>query len=147
MSQNEYSGTAASSKMPAITRREFALRAAIASAATTLSPAILVSVAAASPDTETPFAFLQDFPDKPNPSPEGMIELEARSQLVFARYGKRLSDEQKVDIRRLQRLLQPQLESLRAFSLSNGDSPALYLKPLLEREQPPAAKPALPAKR
>ena len=146
MSQNEHDETVSSSGPRAITRREFTRRVAIASAATTLSPAVLVPAAKAV-FLEGSFPALQDSPDKPKPSPEGMIELEARTQLIFARYGKRFSDEQKADIRRLQRLLQPQLESLRAYGLTNGDPPALYLKPLVEREQPRATKTAAPSKR
>jgi hypothetical protein len=147
MSLNEPDETGSSSGIREITRREFARRVAIASATTTLSPAVLVSAACESASLDGSFPALQDSPDKPKPSPEGAIELEARTQLILARYGKRFSDEQKADIRRLQRLLQPQLESLRAYGLANGDAPALYLKPLVEREQPHTAKPAAHSKR
>lgn len=147
MSQNEHGRTAVSSRAPAISRREFTRRAAFASAATTLSPAILLPVAGGSAFPEGPLPALQDPTGKPKLSPEGLLELEARVQTIFARYGKRLSEEQKADIRRLQTLLQPQLESLRAYSLANSDPPALYLKPLVEREKTPAAKPVAGTKR
>src|SRR5262249_56603236 len=51
----------------------------------------------------------------------------------------RLSDAQQADIRRLAALAQPPLDRLRAYHLENSDGPALYLKPLVEREKKPAA--------
>jgi hypothetical protein len=33
--------------------------------------------------------------------------------------------------------LQPTLEKIRKYKLENGDSPALFLKPLLDREKKP----------
>ena len=148
MTRNEGEKGVISSKASAISRREFARRAALASAATALSPSIFVPAAAAPAFGGDARTLLQDTPDKTKLSPEGQIEMQARAEAIFARYGKRLSDDQKKDILRLQTVLQPQLESLRAYSLSNGDAPALYLKPLVEREKlPSAAKPAAPAKR
>ena len=44
---------------------------------------------------------------------------------------------QKADLRRLCNLAQPPLDRLRAYALENGDGPALYLKPLVEREKNP----------
>jgi len=34
---------------------------------------------------------------------------------------------------------QPALDRIRSYHLENGDSPALYLKPLVEREKKPSA--------
>ena len=56
---------------------------------------------------------------------------------IFGQYGSRFSDEQKADIRRLCELAQPPLDRLRAYALENGDNPALYLKPLVERGKNP----------
>lgn len=109
-------------------RREFARRAAIASAATLL-PANL-PVSAPLPPQQ---------PSKLPPlSPESQAEADARTQLAFAQYGSRLSAEQKSELARLSAGLQRQLDSLRAFPVDNGDDPALYLKPLMEREKKPA---------
>ena len=70
--------------------------------------------------------------------------MESRLQAVFAQYGSRLSDAQKSDLRRIAAEGQAALDRLRAFPTDNSDGPALYLKPLMERERKPA-KPATPA--
>jgi hypothetical protein len=81
----------------------------------------------------------QDAAKLPKLSAEGQAEAEARVQTILSRYGSRFSEAQKADIRRLCILAQPPLERLRAYALKNGDGPALYLKPLVEREKKPAA--------
>ena len=122
-----------------ISRREFARRAAFVSAAASFAPANLLtsdSVAATLP-TQQPG-------NAPKLSPESQAEVESRIQAIFAQYGKRLSDPQKADIRRLATEAQPPLERLRPFPTDNGDGPGLYLKPLLEREKKPTPMPAAP---
>jgi hypothetical protein len=134
-------------KNSGISRREFARRAAMASAGASLAPVGVLSAEspAASPEPQQP-------PDMPKLSPEGKAEVEARIHAILSQYGKRFSDEQKTDIRRLCALAQPPLERLRAYALENGDGPALYLKPLVEREKKPPSprspvKPAAQAKK
>ncbi len=123
----------------AISRREFARRAAFVSAAASLAPSNLLN-------TESPTTPPQaQQPAKaPKLSPESQAEVEARIHSIFAQYGKRLSDAQKADIRRLATEAQPLLERLRAFPADNGDGPGLYLKPLVERERKPSPAPAAP---
>jgi hypothetical protein len=130
-----------------ISRREFTRRAAMASAAASLTPVELLTAesAAASPEPQQP-------PDLPKLSPESQAEVEARIHAILSQHGKRLTEEQKKDIRRLCALAQPPLDRLRAYALENSDGPALYLKPLVEREKKTAsprsaAKPAAPAKK
>jgi hypothetical protein len=123
----------------AISRREFARRAAFVSAAASLAPSKFLgpeSVAAPLP--------AQQPANAPKLSPEGQAEVESRIQAIFAQYGNRLSDTQKADIRRLATEAQPPLDRLRAFATDNGDGPGLYLKPLMERERKPSPKPARP---
>src|SRR5712692_5566613 len=123
----------------AISRREFARRAAFVSAAASLSPSNLLSsesIAATLP--------AQQSANAPKLSPEGQVEVESRIQSIFAQYGNRLSDTQKADIRRLANEAQPPLDRLRAFTTENGDGPGLYLKPLIEREKKPAPIPVKP---
>jgi hypothetical protein len=123
----------------AISRREFARRAAFVSAAASLAPSNFLgaeSVAVPQP--------AQQPANAPKLSPEGQAEVESRIQSIFARYGSRLSDAQKVDIRRLSTEAQPSLDRLRAFATENGDGPGLYLKPLMEREKKPSPMPAMP---
>jgi hypothetical protein len=43
---------------------------------------------------------------------------------IFRKYGERLSDEQKADIRRIMAESQEGLEKMRAFKLENSDQPA-----------------------
>jgi hypothetical protein len=126
----------------AISRREFARRAAFVSAAATLAPSNLLnaeSVAAPLPP--------QLPANAPKLSAEGQAEVDSRIHSIFGQYGSRLSDPQNADIRRLATEAQPPLERLRAFTTENGDGPGLYLKPLIERERksspmPPIPKPA-----
>jgi hypothetical protein len=116
----------------AISRREFARRAAMVSAAASLAPANLLN---AGPLASPPQA--QQPPTAPKLSPESQTEVDSRIQTILAQYGGRLSDAQKTDIRRLATEAQPPLDRLRAYPTENGDGPALYLKPLMEREKKP----------
>jgi hypothetical protein len=122
-----------------ISRREFARQAVFVSAAASISPSNILSTAPASapPRAQQPV-------NAPKLSPEGQAEVESRIQAIFAQYGARLSDAQKADIRRLATEAQPPLERLRAFATDNGDGPALYLKPLMEREKKPSPMPTAP---
>src|SRR5258708_16494980 len=121
----------------AISRREFARRAAFLAAAASLAPSNFLgreSVAAPLP--------AQQPANAQKLSPEGQAEVESRIQAIFAQYGNRLSDPQKADIRRLATEAQPPLDRLRAFATDNGDGPGLYLKPLMDPEKKPTLKPA-----
>jgi hypothetical protein len=122
-----------------ISRREFARRAAFVSAAASLAPAdLLRSESSAAP------LQAQQPTSAPKLSPESQAEVESRVQAILAQYGKRLSDAQKADIRRLATEAQPPLDRLRAFATDNRDGPGLYLKPLMEREKKPSPMPAKP---
>jgi hypothetical protein len=136
-----------------ISRREFARRAALASAPAIVVPAIAAwsaappsavspllqaSAAGASTQAANPSAANAQGPNLPTLSAEGQAEVDARIQSILGQYGSRLSEEQKTDIRRLCTLAQPPLDRLRAYHLENADGSALYLKPLVEREKKPA---------
>jgi len=114
----------------AISRREFARRAAIASAAASVAPVNILSAEKISAPEES-----QQNPPAPKLSAESQTEAEARFQTIISQFGDRFSDDQKSDLKRLCYLAQPPLDRLRAFALENGDGPALYLKPLIEREK------------
>jgi hypothetical protein len=114
-----------------ISRREFARRAAIASAAS-LVPASTLPMEPVSAQT-----LPQQPPDTPALSPENQAEAEARYQAILAVYGSRFSDVQKSELRRLSFMAQPSFDHLLAYAIENGDGPALYLKPLMEREKNP----------
>jgi hypothetical protein len=122
-----------------ISRREFTRRAAFVSAAASLAPANLLT----SDSIAAPLTAQQ--PDNTSKlSPESQIEVDSRIQSIFAKYGSRLTATQKADIRRLATEAQPLLERLRAFATDNGDGPALYMKPLMEREKKASLMPATP---
>lgn len=129
-----------SKKVDAISRREFARRAAIAPAVASLG---LAKALAAPSDAPGPQAQAEQTTKL---SAESRAEVEARVDAINKQYGKRFSKEQHSDIRRLCLQAQPPLERLRAYANENGDSPALYLKPLVERDKKPAT-PTLSAKR
>jgi hypothetical protein len=139
-----------SAKPGGISRREFARRAAIASAVAAVAPAASIATTAAPPKEPANVAAdrregfsdptsnaPQQPADLPKLSPEGRAEVEARIQSIFSQYASRFSEAQKADLRRLCNLAQPPLDRLRAYALENGDGPGLYLKPLLEREKNP----------
>jgi hypothetical protein len=51
-------------------------------------------------------------------------EVEMKIASIFRKYGGRLSDEEKADVRRVMAESQEGLEKMRAFRLENGDQPA-----------------------
>ena len=125
-------------KESAISRREFARRAAMVSAAASLGPPSLLSL-------EVPTAPLpQQSSASAKLTPEGQVEVESRIQSILTQYGSRFSEAQKTDLRRLAAEAQAPLDRLRAFAVENGDGPALYLKPLIEREKKPAQPAGIP---
>jgi len=119
----------------AISRREFARRAAMVSAATLAPPSLLgTDVLPAMPQQPTSASL---------PS-ESRAEVESRIQAILGEYGGRFSDAQKTDLRKLCKEVQPVLDRLRAYPVENGDGPALYLRPLMEREKKPSPLTAPP---
>lgn len=133
-------GRVAANQQKFISRRAFARRAVLFSASAAFIPE------GALPASNSHAAQSAQLPDNaPKLSPAGQAEAEVRYQLVLSRYGPRLSDEDKRNIKTLIFFSQPGLERLRSFSLKNGDVPALFLKPIVEREKtPPATRPSGP---
>jgi hypothetical protein len=124
----------------AMSRREFARRAAIASAASFVPANVLTTGVAQSP-AAPPASGAQQPPNLPNLSAESQAEAEARYQMILSQFGSRFSEEQKADLRRLCMVAQRPLDRLRAYPVENGDGVALYLKPLVEREKKAVATP------
>lgn len=69
-------------------------------------------------------------------SPSAQAEVEMKVASIFRKYGDRLSDEQKADIRRIMAESQEGLEKMRAFKLENGDQPADAFRAYLKEEKP-----------
>jgi hypothetical protein len=57
-------------------------------------------------------------------SPQARAEAEMKMAEIVRKYGDRLSDEQRTDIRRVLAETQNGLEKMRAFALDNSDQPA-----------------------
>lgn len=120
-----------------ITRREFARRAAMISAAASLTSANLLAeevTAHVLPQAQQPVS-------PPKLSAESQTEVDSRLRAILNEYGSRFSEAQKTDLRRLCTEAQPGLDRLRAYTIENGDGPALYLRPLMEREKKPSPMP------
>ena len=124
------------SKERKMNRREFARGAALLSAAMVPAGIAFEEPAAATPANEQ----LPEGAEKL--SAESRVEAEARFQQVMSQYGSRFDGEEQKRVRDGCYSLQGSLEQLRAFHLENGDAPAVYLKPLLEREKKPQSAPA-----
>ena len=131
----------------ALTRREFATRAALGAVGVASDPAAAWS---AFRRDGWPAGGPRQTPEEARKlSPQGLAEVENRYQAILAQYPDRFSDAQKADLRHVCLVTQQSLDRLRAYAVSNADQPALYLKPLVEREKksnaPPNLKSAAPA--
>jgi hypothetical protein len=112
-------------------RRQFALGAA-AAATTALIPkgnALAVDVltqtaAAGSEPTDPQSLEAKTKVAMAKLSASAQAEVEMKVASIFRKYGDRLSDEQKADIRRIMAESQEGLEKMRGFKLENGDQPA-----------------------
>jgi len=108
------------SKNSRITRRAFARGAALAATAACLPNHLLGGTQPAVPRPQQP--------GDEKLSPEGQAEADAKIQTIFRKYGDRLSEAQKADIRRLVTEGQKPLETMRKFALENGDQPGNVLR-------------------
>ena len=75
-------------------------------------------------------------------SAPAQAEVEMKVASIFRKYGDRLSDEQKADIRRIMAESQEGLEKMRAFKLENGDQPADAFRAYRSEEKPGGVKPS-----
>jgi hypothetical protein len=108
-----------------ISRRDFARAAALAAAATAIRPD---EILARTPGETPPQASSAES----KLSPASQAEVDTKVRAILAKYGNRLSEQEKTDIRRLVTEGQKSLDKLRAFPLENADQPALVLKLLPE---------------
>ena len=61
-------------------------------------------------------------------SPSARAEVEMKVNSILRKYGERLNDEQKTDIRKVMAETQSGLGKMRAFALENGDLPATIFR-------------------
>lgn len=115
----------------ALSRRDFAVQVATIAAAAMAAPTTLMAEPAQKPAKPAKTA---SAPQRGRPALGSVdqAEVEANYDAMIARYGSRLSEEQKkrahADLVAMQRGLGP----LRAFPLENGDEPAENYVPLFE---------------
>jgi hypothetical protein len=108
-----------------VSRRGFARGVALAAAAAAVLPADLLAQTP-SPSAAAPAAVPAD--ETPKLSTAGKAEAEARIQNILRKYGSRLSDAEKADLRKLVLAQQESIDRLRSFPLENWDEPALTLR-------------------
>jgi hypothetical protein len=127
-------------------RRQFALGAAAAATALISKgnalPANFLPQAAAAGGNLSPEEKTHAAMAKLSASAQAEVEMKVAS--ILRKYGDRLSDEQKADIRRIMAESQEGLEKMRAFKLENGDQPADAFRAYLSEAKPGGAnkKPA-----
>ncbi|MGZ4896478.1 MAG: hypothetical protein ACXVJ0_08455 [Candidatus Angelobacter sp.] len=112
-------------------RRQFALGAAAAAATALVSKGNALSIdalaqaaAGAGQPLEAQSLEAKTRAAMAKLSASAQAEVEMKVASIFRKYGDRLSDEQKADIRRIMAESQEGLEKMRAFKLENGDQPA-----------------------
>jgi hypothetical protein len=108
-----------------LNRRTFTLGATAAAATALISPgeALEQAQAAATPAPQSTLE--QKFQTAmAKLSPAAQAEVQSKIASIFRKYGDRLSEEQKADIRRAMAETQDGLEKMRAFALENSDQPA-----------------------
>jgi hypothetical protein len=81
-----------------------------------------------SPEPFSPASPAQQMPSDAPLSPAAEAEVESKIQFILQKYGSRLNETQKTDIRRLVKEGQKPLEKLRAYALENSDAPELVLR-------------------
>jgi len=117
----------ASATGDALSRREFARRAAAAAALAAVPGSVLGMVRHGRtplPREESLAPLQQAAGGEPKLSAEALAEADGKVAEIIRRYGAKLSEAQKADVRRLVREAQAPLEALRAFPLANSDEPA-----------------------
>jgi len=106
-----------------ISRRDFAVSAALASAAMAAVPTGMLAQEKGAAEAAKPEA-----PQPPKLSPASQAEVEERYAAILRKYGSRLNDEQKKDVHKSLISQQQGLDQIRAFPLENWDEPATVFK-------------------
>ena len=106
-----------------ISRRDFAVSAALATAAIAAVPNDLLAQEKPAAEVAKP-----ESPQPPKLSAASQAEMEARYAEVLRKYGSRFSEEQKKDLHKSIVAQQQGLDQIRAFPLENWDEPATVFK-------------------
>jgi len=106
-----------------LSRREFAKAAALTTAAV-LVPELLSQEQKPATEAAKP-------PEAPKLSPESQTEADTAYETLMRKYGRRFTDEQKAEIKRLVMQQQSSLDKLRAVPVKNSDEPATVFQVLI----------------
>lgn len=106
-----------------ISRRDFAVSAALATAAIAAVPIDVLAQEKPASDAAKPEAA-----QPPKLSAASQAEVEARYAELLRKYGSRFSEEQKKDVHKSLISQQQGLDQIRAFPLENWDEPATVFK-------------------
>jgi hypothetical protein len=107
-----------------MSRREFTVSAALAAAGLTLPTELAAQQGKPAATTPAP---VKPPEEGPKLSEAAKREVELKVQWIMDRYGERLNDSQKADVRKAVNSTQEGLETLRAFVIENWDEPATVL--------------------
>jgi len=120
-----------------LSRREFAKAAALTTAAALVPVDLIAQQQKPATEAKPP----EKPPETPKLSAASQAEADLAYETIMRKYGSRLSDEQKKDIKRLIVSQQGVLDKLRTFPVSNSDQPATVLRlPNLMKLVAPEAK-------
>ncbi|MGZ5476091.1 MAG: hypothetical protein ACXW29_06870 [Thermoanaerobaculia bacterium] len=108
--------------MKKISRRSFTRQAIVAATAAAVLPAAIAQTDPAAPKTTPATPKPPDSP--PALSPSSQAEVDARVQWIVTKYGSRLDETQRADIRRLITGGQSGVETMRKYELQNAAGPA-----------------------
>jgi hypothetical protein len=106
-----------------ISRRDFAVSAALATAAIAAVPTDLLAQEKSAAEAAKP-----ETPQPPKLSAASQAEVEERYAAILRKYGSRLSEDQKKDVHKSLVSQQQSLDQIRAFPLQNWDEPATVFK-------------------
>jgi len=108
-----------------ISRRDFAVSAALATVAIATVSADLLAQEKPAAEAAKPEA-----PQPPKLSAASQAEVEERYAAILRKYGTRLSEDQKKDVHRNLVSQQQSLDQVRAYRLENWDEPATVFNPV-----------------
>ena len=112
-----------------ISRRDFAVSAALATAAIAAAPADLLAQEKPASEAAKP-----ETPQPPKLSAASQAEVEERYAAILRKFGSRLSEEQKRDVHKALVSQQQGLDQVRAFPLENSDEPATIFNPVFSAQ-------------
>jgi hypothetical protein len=119
----------ANTKAARISRREFALDAAVAAALSlSVSPTRLLAARRERDNISPTFPAGEQESAAPKLTAEQSRDVEAKLANIIRKYGERLSEEQRKHLRRILAYNETMLAPIRAFTLQNGDPPVTVLK-------------------